>query len=149
MTNAARRAPDDDDLLPELAPLDTDEAMVDVPDEMISGDLDEGLGDDDELAGVDPRAAVVMVFLDDAAGEDDEGTPDDPIDALPDDERGGWVGDDERPGDDVAEFDEPARDHPDAGEDGPTRDPYDEVDTALPALDDGDDDEGPDEAASP
>jgi hypothetical protein len=149
MTTAAGRAHDDDDQLPELAPLDSDEGRVEVPDEIIADALERGL-DDDEVAGVDPRAAMVMAFLDDGAGEDDEGTPDDPIDALPEDERGHWVGDDERTtGDDVAEIDEPARDHPDGGEDGPTRDPYDEVDTALPALDDGDDDEGPDEAPSP
>ncbi len=149
MTTAARRAPDDDDQLPELAPLDTDEGRVEVPDEVTTDAWEGGLDGDDEAAGVDPRAAMLMVFLDDGGGEDDEGTPDDPIDALPDDERGHWVGDDERPGDDVAEIDEPARDHPDGGEDGPTRDPYDEVDTALPELDDGEDDEGPDEAPSP
>jgi hypothetical protein len=149
MTTAVMRAPDDDDQLPELAPLDSDEGAIEVPDEIITGSWDGGLDGDDEVAGVDPRAMAVMVFLDDAPGEDDEGTPDDPIDALPEDERGGWAGDDEHPGDDVAEIDEPARDHPDGGEDGPTRDPYDEVDTALPALDDGDEVDGPNEAASP
>lgn len=53
------------------------------------------------------------------------------------------MGDEERPGDDGVEIHEPPGDQPDGGEDGPTRDPYDEVDTALPALDDDDGDEGP------
>lgn len=129
----------DDDELPALAPLDPDEGVVEVPDELRPGAWDEGLDGDDEVVGVDPRALSVVVFVDEEAGEDDEGSPGDAMDALPDDDRGAWVGDDERPGDDAAEIDEPPGDQPDGGEDGPTRDPYDEVDTALPALDDDDD----------
>ena len=142
MTSSAKTRVDDDDELPDLAPLDTDEGVVEVPDELRPDAWDDSLEGDDELVGVDPGATVVVSY-DDAPGEDDQGTPDDPIDALPEDDRGAWVGDDERPGDDVAEIEEPPGDQPDGGEDGPTRDPYDEVDTALPALDDGADAEGP------
>lgn len=142
MTSAAKTRPDDDEL-PDLAPLDTDEGVVEVPDELRPEAWDDSLEGDDDVVGVDPGAVAVMPFDDDTPGEDDQGSPDDPIDALPEDDRGAWVGDEERPGDDVAEIDEPPGDQPDGGEDGPTRDPYDEVDTALPALDDGDDEEGP------
>lgn len=133
-------ATDDDDELPALAPLEADGEGVEVPEEVLV-DAWEGMPDDDEVLGVDPRAFQVLVFVDDE-GADDEGSPDDPIDALPDDERGGWIGDDDRPSDEVAEVDELPANEPDGGEEGPTRDPYDAVDTALPALDDGDDDEG-------
>jgi hypothetical protein len=139
MTDPSTSSPDDDEL-PPLAPLDTDEGAVDVPDDL-PDDPGEGLDGDDEVLGVDLRALAFAVYVDGDPGEDDEGTPDDPMDALPDDDRGGWVGDDERAGDEAVEIDEPARDVPDGGEDGPSRDPYDEADTALPALDDGDDDE--------
>ncbi len=142
MTPAVKTVPDDDEL-PELAPLDTDEGVVEVPDEIRPDAWDDSLVGDDELAGLDPGAVAVLTFAEVAAGEDDEGSPDDPIDALPDDDRGAWVGDEERPGDDGVEIHEPPGDQPDGGEDGPTRDPYDEVDTALPALDDDDGDEGP------
>ena len=142
MTNPATRAPDDDEL-PELAPLDRDEGFVEVPDEVALGAWEEAIADDDDVVGIDPRALLIAILRDDASGEDDEGSPDDPMDPIPDDDRGGWVGDDDRGGDDVAEIEEPAPDHPDGGEDGPTRDPYDEVDTALPALDDDDDPDGP------
>lgn len=142
MTSAAKTQPDDDEL-PDLAPLDTDEGVVEVPDELRPDAWDDSLEGDDDVVGVDPGATSVLAFDDDTPGEDDQGSPDDPIDALPEDDRGGWVGDEERPGDDVAEIEEPPGDQPDGGEDGPTRDPYDEVDTALPALDDGDDEEGP------
>lgn len=142
MTSVVIIAPDDDEL-PDLAPLDTDEGFVEVPDELRPDAWSESIGGDDEVAGVDPRAMGMALFLDRDSGEGDEGTPDDPMDALPDDDRGGWVGDEDRPSDDGVEIDEPTRDQPDGGEDGPTRDPYDEVDTALPALDDGDEDDGP------
>lgn len=141
MTSAAKTRVDDDDELPDLAPLDTDEGVVEVPDELRPDAWDDSLEGDDDVVGVDPVGLTVVAFDDDAPGEDDQGTPDDPIDALPEDDRGAWVGDEERPGDDVAEIEEPPGDQPDGGEDGPTRDPYDEVDTALPALDD--DEEGP------
>ena len=148
MTSAVRIAPDDEEL-PALAPLDTDEGIVEVPDELRASAWEESIRGDDEVVGNDPQAMALMAFRDDALGEDDDGSPDDPIDALPDDDRGGWVGDDDRPADDNSEIDEPAGDQPDGGEDGPTRDPYDEVDTALPALDDGDEDEGPLDESSP
>ena len=148
MTSAVKIAPDDDEL-PALAPLDTDEGIVEVPDELRPGAWEESIRGDDEVVGSDPEAMALMAFRDDRSGEDDEGSPDDPIDALPDDERGGWVGEEDRPADDVAEIDEPAGDVSDGGEDGPTRDPYDEVDTALPALDDGDEDDGPVEEPPP
>lgn len=148
MTSAAKRAPDDDDQLPALAPLDTDEGVVEVPDELRPEAWDEAIDGDEDAAIVDPHA-VTMGMFDGDVGEDDEGSPDDPMDAMPEDDRGPWVGDDERAGDDVAEVDEPTPDAPDGGEDGPTRDPYDEVDTALPALDDDDEGDGPAEGPSP
>lgn len=132
-------ATDDDEELPELAPLEADGEGVEVPEEPLVDEWD-GADDDGEVLGVDPRAFQVLAFVDDE-GADDEGSPDDPVDALPDDERGGWVGDDDRAGDEVPEVDELPDDEPDGGEEGPTRDPYDAVDTDLPALDDGDDEE--------
>jgi hypothetical protein len=148
MTSAAKHAPDDDDQLPALAPLDTDEGVVEVPDELRPEAWDEHLDGDDDAASIDPHA-LTMGSFDGDGGEDDEGSPDDPMDAMPEDDRGLWVGDDERGGDDVAEVDEPTPDAPDGGEDGPTRDPYDQVDTALPALDDDDEGDGPAEGPSP
>lgn len=142
MTAPTKRPADDDDWLPELAPLDADEGVVEVPDDVVAGAWEEAIEGDDDVAGVDSRAIAALMHFDEGAGEDDEGSPDDPIDALPDDDRGGWVGEDDRGGADEVEIEEPARDHPDSGEDGPTRDPYDEVDTALPALDDDDEPAG-------
>lgn len=134
------RAVSEDEELPELPPLDPDEGSVDIPDETIGGAWEEG--DDDEAAGIDPGAFSVLAF-DEAVGDDDAASDDEPVEALPDDDRGAWVGDDDRPSDEVAEVDELPADEPDGGEEGPTRDPYDAVDTALPALDDGDDEDEP------
>ncbi len=140
--NLSPTSTEDDDELPALGPLDDDDGRVEIPEESLDETWDASL-DDNEVLGVDPRAFAVLVF-DDETVSDDSGSDDDPIDALPDDERGGWTGDDDRPSDEVAEVDDVPADEPDGGEEGPTRDPYDVVDTALPALDDGDDDESTD-----
>ena len=99
--NLTPPAATDDDELPALGPLDDDDGRVEIPEESLDEAWDASL-DDNEVLGVDPRAFSVLVF-DDAPMDDDGGSDDDPMDALPDDERDGWTGDDDRPSDEVAE----------------------------------------------
>ncbi len=131
----------DDEMLPELPPLEPDGGGVDVPEESLR-DFDDAGGDDDELGPAELRVLVVRALPegDDAPGGD-EGS-DEAVEALPDDGRGSWRGSgDERPPEDVAELDDPPVDVPDAGEEGPERDPWDDDDTALPPLADESDDD--------